>query len=149
MQECSDLNASGLEAMPRQLRPDDNEEEEDAFEEDMDDYFKDTLKHEIALKSLSRSGSEREAAAAPGRSHSRTSSLTAILSGGDSPRSPVKMSDEDIDNLKLDAKLKKYQLNLSKSPVNTPIADNGAAEAAKSNGFSFSRPQFRVPFFFK
>lgn len=76
----------------------------------------------------------------------------------------IKISEEDLENLKLDAKLKKYEMSLRKSPLNgietaessKPGGDASgenteAPTSASSNGSgsATSRPQFRVPFFFK
>lgn len=139
----------------------DEEEDEQEVEVDMDEYFKENLKNQIKLKSLSRANSEKKLITSDGvaRSNSLTSSLTTIPTGGSAAtgsgdsttaKQLIQMSDEDIENLKLDSKLKTYQLNLSKSAIPEQGSTADEQQTKSSTSFiNFSRPQFRVPFFFK
>lgn len=122
-------------------------------EEDFDDYFKENLetrtKNEIKLKNGSRHNSEKM------NGNSFSSTNTIMSDSGLKSQSLVAMTDDDIENLKLDSKLKKYQLNLNKTTIeekseNCEAQDQDEQQLkSPSPSMSTSRPQFRVPFFFK
>lgn len=119
--------------------------------EDFDEYFKESIesrtKDELKLKNLSRKNSENV--------NNDASTSTSDSTTGSSSASPailIKISDEDLENLKLDSKLKKYEASLRRSPNSggdTEKTEPSGDEPASPLSSQTSRPQFRVPFFFK
>lgn len=67
----------------------------------------------------------------------------------------IKISDEELENLRFDTKLKNYEISLRKSPLNVNVdaeltkGTDGKSDSSSTLLVTSSRPQFRVPFFFK
>lgn len=110
--------------------------------EDFDDYFKTETKKEMKMRPNSRNNSDKiNSTSILTNSHSSASGITLI-----------NMSDEELENLKLDEKFKKYKLDLTNRPLNSDEhkINSTTNESSKTSDSSLtttnSRPQFRVPF---